>query len=375
MQIRTKHIVQILISLAITGVLLYAVFSDQSISSFAETISRVDIPLLSGYLLLSLFGVFCRAERYRVILRDTAQLATYPTRVSMLIVTLIRNGFVDLLPARLGETSFLYVCSRYGIPLLSSLSAFGVCLVLDILILFALLLLFLFFQLSFSIDSLAFAGSTNTVVILTGVTALLTVLLARLDWLIGFAVRIARLITGRISSGRTRTLIEKPLEWAQTVQVELAEVKKNGTYPRLALLTVGLRAAKYLSLYLLLLAVVKQFGVTPGQISPLLSTTAFIAAEASASLPVSGLMGFGAYEAAWSAIFSVSSVEIPSIPAVILAVHIITQVVGYTFAILAALGFFFEEFRSRKGETASNIEIAVQEPALEEDCATRKKAR
>ena len=147
-----------------------------------------------------------------------------------------------------------------------------------------------------------------------------------------------------------REFLDLLLDFGDTVQREMQEIKARGSYPVLVLLTAGLRAAKYLSLYLLLLAVVAQFNIKPADISPLLSTTAFIGAEASASLPISGLMGFGAYEAAWSAIFSMSSVSIPSVAGVILAVHVITQVFGYSLALLGLLVFLIDEFRSRSGK-------------------------
>lgn len=354
-----KRFLQIIGSATLTTLLLYAVFSDQSFHSFFQTITDVDLTLLFTYICLSLFGVFCRAERYRVVLRDTALRLTAPPRYQMLVVTLIRNGLVDLLPARLGEASFLYVCKRYGFSLLSALSAFGVCLVLDVLVLFGLLLTFFLFQFAFSLDSGSFTITPTAAVILTTIVLLLATILYQLDKLILFgASLIQKLIEARLST-RVKNGLEHLHNWATTLSKELNEIKKRGSYPRLVLLTTGLRAAKYLSLYILLLAVVAQFGVRAADISPLLSTTAFIGAEASASLPISGLMGFGAYEAAWSAIFSISSLDIPSIPAVILAVHVITQVLGYSLAIIGLFIFLIDEFRSRRQESASNIIGAV----------------
>ena len=79
----------------------------------------------------------------------------------------------------------------------------------------------------------------------------------------------------------------------------------------------------------------------------MLSFVAFVSAEASASLPISGLMGFGAYEAVWSLIFSFSEVEIPSLTVLIFAIHIITQVIGYSLGFLALIVFGFDQWKKR----------------------------
>ena len=346
----TKRVLQILGSTLLTGLLFYAVFSDQSFDSFIDTIAQVDRKLLYLYALLSILGIACRAQRYRVLLRDTAFKANKPPRYQMIVVTLIRNGLVDLLPARLGETSFLYVCNRYGFSLSSALSTFGVCLVLDVLVLFGLILTFIIFQLGFSLEATTLQVSPLAIGIILSIVLVLASVLYQLDVCIQFFSKICRKYLRPIFPKSLARFLDLLLDFGDTVQSEMREIKARGSYPILVLLTAGLRAAKYLSLYLLLLAVVAQFNIKPADISPLLSTTAFIGAEASASLPISGLMGFGAYEAAWSAIFSMSSVSIPSVAAVILAVHVITQVFGYSLAILGLLVFLIDEFRSRSSD-------------------------
>lgn len=355
-----KRLIQITGSLLLTGLLLYAVFSEQSFGTFFETIANTDRRLLLCYFGLSLFGVACRAERYRVVLDHSrkeqiaADSSLPTTRYHMLIVTLIRNGLVDMLPARLGEASFLYICKRYGFTLLNALSAFGVCLVLDVLILFALVLAFFVFQVAFSIDSPSGALTPLAAGIIVVIIGILGTVLYYLDRIILFFAQILKRFNFDSLPKILATATGYLLKMADELAAELAKLRITKRYPHLILLTIGLRAAKYISLYLLLLAVVAQFGVGASDIGLLLSTTAFIGAEASASLPISGIMGFGAYEAAWSAIFSVTSVKLASVPSVILAVHVITQVVGYSLAIIGLFLFLIDEFRSRSRENASN---------------------
>ena len=75
------------------------------------------------------------------------------------------------------------------------------------------------------------------------------------------------------------------------------------------------------------------------RINPVVSSVSFIFAEAAASLPFSGLMGFGAYEGAFSIIMKATNNIIPAEITVVFVVHLITQIVGYTIGILGALAF------------------------------------
>ena len=129
---------------------------------------------------------------------------------------------------------------------------------------------------------------------------------------------------------------------------DLLTLKKSNHFSLLVALTVVLRSAKYISLYILLLAVLQQWGIGHRQISLAISFLAFVTAEAAASLPISGLMGFGAYEGAWQAIFAISMVKITAVSSVILAIHLITQVVGYFLGFLALVWVFAFELRAAR---------------------------
>ncbi len=331
-------------SILLTGLLVFAIAREQSFSEFAKLFTQVDRGGVLLYFAISVSAIFLRASRYQFIIRDAVEPEPVPGYGQMLIVTIIRNGFVDLLPARLGEASFLYVCTRYGVPLLTAAGAFGVCLVLDVIVLFGLFML-----LGVLDQTIQVFGDSQTLAL--GLLGVLVVVLGAILYQLDRFIEFVADLLGRLpvrKPGTLATVLGKLREWATQVVHDLRSLKGKRRYPILVLLTIGLRVAKYGSLYILLVATISQFGYGYSDVSPLLSSTAFVAAEASASLPISGLMGFGAYEVAWSTIFSVNNLEIPSITSVILVVHIITQVVGYSFALLGIALFLVHEFVRRK---------------------------
>lgn len=96
-------------------------------------------------------------------------------------------------------------------------------------------------------------------------------------------------------------------------------------------------------------------------------TVAFITAEAASSLPVSGVMGFGAYEGAWAAVLGITGGRIPSTATVIFSVHLITQLVAYSAAGVAFAVFPFlnpkstTEHRNSSQGPQSRVEHVVPE--------------
>ena len=344
--------VKVLGSTAITGLLLFAIFHEQGLAEFKTILTETDRMGVLLYATVSLAALVFRSMRYRLIMLRVGGPENTPPLSSMFVVTAIRNGLVDLLPARLGESAFFYVCNRYGVPLITAASTFSVCLALDIIVLLGLFALLAVESAAFPETGGLFAiggvHDTKSILLVIGVVCavlgVLSIALAKLDWFLRLGAKIASAVFSRIKQPKLQALPGLLVAMAS----ELQTLKASRCYTKLVLLTVLLRVAKYGGLYILLIAVISRWGFTAGSISPLLTATAFIGAEASASLPISGIMGFGAYEAAWSLVFSLSKVEIPSIRSVIFAVHIITQVVGYAVALLGLGVFLIREARSKE---------------------------
>lgn len=320
----------ILISIALTTLLLCAIFSEVSFGEFIEIIKKSNFSLILIYFSISFVSQIIRALRYRLILASVGQ-ESLPSRLRFFIITLIRSAFVDFLPVRLGELSFLYVLNRYGISLLRGATTFAVCMVLDIAVLLAIFMLFILSSLVFKDQITASLVSSQALMLVAFVLLIMGALIYQLERVLVF---LSQLIPEKFL--RTHKLFTQII-----CDTELLKEKK--AFLPLLFLTFLLRLGKYSALYILLCAVISQWGVSMDQVSPLLTFVSFVAAEASASLPVSGLMGFGAYEAVWSLIFSSSNIAIPSIAVMSFAIHIITQVLGYGLGLISFLAFILDQ--------------------------------
>lgn len=336
---------RLLASAAVTAALLWVVLSYHKPGELLEFLYGVQTSGVIAYAGISLIALFLRAKRYQLALAsskesdssDLTQQRTLSTAEAV-IVTAIRNALVDFLPARLGELSFFLVLRRYGVSMVRALAAFGICFALDIIALLALVVLLFGIHGGQLLGRFTGGSSWQLMLVCLALLALLALALRHLDALISSA---ARLVTPAASAaqGDRRGLRLRLAELLAKLSRCVSETRTSGYYPQMIALSLLLRAAKYGGLYVLLMAVVSQWGITFGALPPVFTTTAFVLAEASASLPISGLMGFGAYEGALSAVFKLSQVPVPNSMAAALLVHLISQVFAYSIAAVALLYF------------------------------------
>ena len=81
-----------------------------------------------------------RALRYRSLLKADG-ISQVPGTWYMFLITLCRNMFVDMVPARIGEASYVLMLNRgYRVPVSACLSTLFISVVLDILALAAILI-------------------------------------------------------------------------------------------------------------------------------------------------------------------------------------------------------------------------------------------
>jgi len=77
--------------------------------------------LASGYIITSIIQAFLRSERYRSLLKADGTVAV-PGSAYMMLITLSRNMFVDMVPARIGEASYILMLNRgYGLLVYAAL--------------------------------------------------------------------------------------------------------------------------------------------------------------------------------------------------------------------------------------------------------------
>jgi len=323
-----------LVSLLISAVLVGYLLSLIDPVDVVDTLRAAHRPSLMLYLGLWAVGLAGRVLRYWLLLGRTV--ALWP----LTLVTLVRNFAVDLLPARVGSLSYVYlVTTRAGASVEAGLSSFLLAFVLDAVAIAPLLLF-----------ALLVAGAASPLsplsLALAAVALLLFSLLALLLLrpAIGVAARWLRLAAGRPPLARFARLEDVARKLDQVaVQVGHA-FRRNILVPAL-FVSLVIRLAKFGGLYCLLHAVLVPHGYDWGSLPFFHVFLGMAGAELSATLPIHGVAGLGTYEAVWALTFT--QLGFPADIAIVsgFATHLITQVQDYAVGLLALLWIMRPGFR------------------------------
>ena len=308
------------LSLAITGSLFAYLLSQIDPSQIITTARGMTPSFLLVFLTLLLTGVMARALRFWVLLARST-----PLRLLSGIV-MARNLFVDLLPARLGELSYVYLLTkRTGRPVEDGFASLMLAVAFDVVALSPLLLLAVlvvgggealagpgFAVAAIGLGTLAYAG-------------------ARLAGPVG--LRVAVWLGTEDPTrwrGRATALIRKT-----AVALEDAWTRRIGL-PVLAI-SVVVRLAKFGSYYFLVLAIMDPLGYSVSELGFFPVFLGVVSAELAAALPIHGIAGFGTFEAAWA--ISFTQLGFSREDAIIsgILVHAVSQVVEYSLGTCALL--------------------------------------
>ena len=330
---------RIVISLGVSSLLLLLLWGLVSIgdemeaaASFTETLEQTAWWLASFYIVTSILQTLLRAFRYRSLLKADG-ISIVPDPWFMFIVTLCRNMFVDMVPARIGEASYVIMLNRaYRVPVSAGISTLFISLVLDILALSLLLLLLVMV----SVLSAANSGEAY----FNALAASSIIVIAA-----GFMINAAAPLSQWFSSLVSRTGVALLLRFGRFVAEvgrSIERVQAREILSLTLLQSLGIRVLKYGGLYILFIAVTTvsfpEFTALPlQQILP-----AFISAEAAASLPLPTFMSFGSYEGGGLLAFSVLGFAAADILMVMFVIHLISQIVDYTLGGLGLLIFLLK---------------------------------
>lgn len=306
-----------IVSVAIAVGLLAYLLSGIDRRALLETLRRIAPGPLLAFATLMMTSVLVRALRFWLLLGRTVPMWL------LVGITLVRNLFVDLLPARLGELSFVYlITNRAKRPVEDGLAVLVLAFLLDAMALAPLLLLaLLFVGLGGSIPVGALVGAGVAV-------ALIAAALLR-------AGAPAARASARVLDGTGR-------QWAHAIAARgrlLADALERPTVKGVLLpafaLSVVLRLAKYGAIYCLALAIAVPLGYTAGTLGFFRVFLAAVSAELAAALPIHGVAGFGSYEAAWT--FSFVYLGMPREHAVVSGIlsHAIGQAAEYVLGAIA----------------------------------------
>ena len=334
-----KQKIYIPISALISIGMLVVIFREVSLKDIIQLILEVDPKLLVTFLAFSLLMNICRTWRYKLLLESAGE---YVKALPLFLTVLVRNCCADLLPAKIGSTVYLWITvSRLGIKIESALSSFFISFIFDLLALIPLLLVLILL--------LGSAGNLFFLSILAIV--LLIFCLPVLLYLPFFLNRISHLLNSNQKFHRLAELIDK-------VARAVNQTKSAGNYGRLFLISVFIRLGKYLAMYAFLLALIKplNFSISAEQIPK--AFTGLFSAEVAASLPVSGIAGFGAYEGAWLSTFSLLGFPREVALQTGFAHHLATQAYGYGLGLLALIILMLPIFKTKPENTRSQLSFS-----------------
>jgi uncharacterized membrane protein YbhN (UPF0104 family) len=276
-------LLSILITAAAFGILL----SQVDEAELLDAIRTMAAGPVVVFLVLHAVGVAARALRFWILLGRSL---SYWLLVG---ITLARGLFVDLLPARLGELSLVYLLTTRGRrPLEEGLATLAIVVLLDLLVIAPLLLV-----------AAVVVGGSNVELplgwLLAGATVFAGAAWVALRWLAPTVRWVATRLRSRAASSRRARLAER-LRLAS----EYLATGNAGPRVRAALgLSVLIRLCKFGGYYFLVLGILSHYGFRAsltGFFTVLLGASA---AELAAALPVHGIAGFGTYEAAWALAF------------------------------------------------------------------------
>ena len=289
--LRTINIV-IVVGLGIF--LVYYLLNQVNFSDVKNAFLNMYIPYLVVGLVIMFIGNIARAYQKKILIGSP--------RISMIdlfLITLVRNAFNMVLPARTGELSYVYVLNRkFKFPVEIGFSTLILILIFDLVIVFSLIVISIIIV---GINKYSIS-STTIILIAAGLLVILMVVLFYLSKIIGLLLRFFNFILSRYRIGRNKAVqfIYKKLVDINT-NIEL--IQKRKIYWKVYLSALVIRVLKFTSYYFIIHAILKPEGFSFKDISFWIIFLGTVVAEISAVLPTHALAGFGTYEGAFALAF------------------------------------------------------------------------
>lgn len=345
-----QRLLPVSFSILVTIGVFYYLFKIIRPADIINLVRDLSLPILLTFLCLSLSMSLFRSWRYLLLLKAAGYNAP-PVRLFLIII--IRNFFSDLLPARVGSLVYIYLTvTRVGIPLHTATSSFGVSLLLDAISIAPFIIVAVLATSS---------GATDTIVMIAIGAGILF-----LGALLLFAIRPLAVISSSFlrkktyGNGTISRLLLQIAGFCDYLSNDLKHYTGTGILTRLLVLSALIRITKYGSMITLLLGMLAVLGYDPAEVSIPSAFLGILGAETSASLPISGIGGFGAYEGTWTFLFV--NLGYPKEVAAVTAVshHLFTQVYGYSLGALAILVLFTmkkcsSEFHQSQQDSSMNF--------------------
>jgi uncharacterized membrane protein YbhN (UPF0104 family) len=234
---------------------------------------------------------------------------------------------VDLLPARLGELVYIFLMrTRLGIEWGAAAASFALAFLFDILALAPLVVVGAWFLGASELSAPMLAvGGVVLLLASLGILYAMQPLCRFGKWIIAPFIRQKQkwaMFLGDVADSTSESL-------------QLAREQKL-FWPLLGL-SLLVRSTKYAALYVMMLALLVPRGITPSELPLAQSFMALVSGEMAASLPASGIGGFGAYEGTLAWVLGLFGFSSETAAALSISHRLVTQVYGWITG-LAALG-------------------------------------
>ena len=352
-----KHLARIGLSIAVSltvlALLLQLVTSglgeEQRPSVWAALAATTKVWLLA-YLGLYFVQLYFRAARYRLLL-DIAGEKNLPTLGQMALVTGIRNMFVDMLPARVGELGYVALLNRgYGVKLQHCMSSLGIAIVFDFVALFVIAIAIVAKQfLGESVE--VWALNALMMIFIVTIVALLAVF-----YVLPWGVKTFR---KPLAFSKAPKWWLRLLEWGEDFSQSITQVRRSGQLLKVSTLSLIIRLLKYTGMYLLFMAVAVPSFQSLANLPVEQIIGALVGGEVGASMPVPTFMSFGAYEAGSALVFQLLGVANQAEAFVtMLSVHIWSQLMDYMIGgtFLALFVLFYH--RAKQLKSANGVDAS-----------------
>jgi hypothetical protein len=326
------------LSLAFSAALLWVLLSRIETRELIQTFARIHYPALGVYLAVSLISAWLRAWRYRWLLQP--QLIPWK---HIFPVTFIRNCFDDLLPARIGSLSYIYVLNkRLNFSFEAAASTFVVAFVLDFLTLSP-----------FVIAAVAVTGFISETISSTSLFIFAGVFFALIFLLLWKLIPLARILL-KAYQALLATLSAQSKRWA-FLSVEkfrftidsLEQIRLRKIYLPLFFLSLFIRLAKYVSIFFLLFALLRSHGFSLPNLSFSKTILGITGAELTSALPIKGIAGFGTWESAWAVAFRLMNFDERLAIISGIGVHWISNLWEYSLGLVSILILAFPLLRKK----------------------------
>ena len=268
-----------------------------------------------------LLQTWFRAVRYSLFLR---QGDIRPDFRKLLAVTFVRNMFVDLLPSRTGEVSYLILLKRMlGERVAKGIASMGASFAFDLVALLVLIVVVL------GISGIAGSGMGYLSLL---IPLTIIVVIACYVFFYGFslAMRITRHLRSRVLTGG---ILQRLNRIAEETDESITTIREQCGLWKVFLLSMGIRVFKYAGMLLLLYSILNASFLAMGMDKLGSLFLGIVAGEASASMPIPTFMSFGTYEAGASFTLQNLGYSVQASVISMFITHLISQSIDYSLGI------------------------------------------